>query len=399
MREHVLTMIKDTLGRSPSELHQDLLAVAMSAYAADLSVPRITTPDGWSRQFRVYVPVFKPDVWFQAVYVLEKTLSFLSGDTWEFRFRERNVLPPGDEKVVPSFDTTCLFSGGLDSLCGAIDLLARGRKVLLVGHYGGGTTSKFQRQVYDELKRVYEDAVLAMRFQVLPPSLPREREDGIAEETQRTRSFLFFALGLAVAGAVGDTMPLYIPENGLISLNIPMTGTRSGSASTRTTHPFYIHGMRELLRYLGLHHELVLPYRFKTKAEMLQESANRQLLEKLTPLSISCAHPDQRRREGLTPGGHCGHCFPCLIRRATVAAAGFPDAEYDTDARRSPPNPSGDRGRDYRAVCMALARLNDMPRHRVLFEVLKAGPLDPAEIDQFIGVYERGMTELSLFYK
>lgn len=399
MREQVLPEIGKVLGALPSDPATDLLNIAFSVYAADVSAPRACSPDGWTRSFVVYVPVYSESAWRRASRALVKTLSFLSGDEWQFEFRGREDRPNlklGDR--CSGFDTACLFSGGLDSLVGAVDLLAQGKRPVLIGHYGGGTTSKFQREVFKALCAEYPDAALALRFQVLSPELRRVNGDPDPEDTQRSRSFLFFALGLAVADAVGPELPLFVPENGLISLNVPMTGARSGSASTRTTHPYYVKCYREVLDRIGLKHPLVLPYRFMTKAEMLKGVANPDLLKRVTPLSISCAHPDQRRREGLAPGAHCGHCYPCLIRRATVAAAGLPDAPYDLDVLGQPPRKGGKKGQDFRALKMAIARFKRTPANKLLFDVLRPGPLEPSEVSAFVEIYRRGMAELVEFY-
>ena len=189
------------------------------------SAPRGATADGWTRHFHLYIPVADPKTWTRARNVLRRTVTFLSGDVWDFTFRERALRDQPASTEAPKFDSVSLFSGGLDSLTGAIDSLTAGRKVLLIGHYGGGTTSKFQENIYKELQRIYGESAVALRFQVLPPKLTRTDTDSPAEETQRTRSFLFFALGLAVADTINANTPLHVPENGLISLNVPMTGT------------------------------------------------------------------------------------------------------------------------------------------------------------------------------
>jgi hypothetical protein len=48
---------------------------------------------------------------------------------------------------------------------------------------------------------------------------------------------------------------------------------------------------------------------------------------------------------------------------------------------------------------MAIARLKGISAHRIMFEVLKSGPIDPAEIHEFVEVYTRGMRELADHYK
>ena len=48
------------------------------------------------------------------------------------------------------------------------------------------------------------------------------------EDTTRSRSFMFFAHAIAYASAMNKSIELIIPENGLISLNIPLAHTRLG---------------------------------------------------------------------------------------------------------------------------------------------------------------------------
>jgi hypothetical protein len=42
------------------------------------------------------------------------------------------------------------------------------------------------------------------------------------EDTLRGRSFLFFAIATLAATAIGGQVLMHAPENGLISLNVPL---------------------------------------------------------------------------------------------------------------------------------------------------------------------------------
>jgi hypothetical protein len=124
----------------------------------------------------------------------------------------------------------------------------------------------------------------------------------------------FIAFGVLGATALdihqnGDQVDLHVPENGFIGLNVPLTPLRSGSLSTRTTHPIFMAFMQNLIDNLGLRIRLVNPYRLKTKGEMMTECADQALLLKLAPMSMSCGKPGRT-------GCHCGRCLPCLVRRA-----------------------------------------------------------------------------------
>jgi hypothetical protein len=261
----------------------DLLYISMAVYFADKRVLRENTYDGWTRSFKVYIPVLKIDKWKSQKEHLEHMISFLSGDNWSFEFRERkqNDLEKKVEQKIGSWyledkfspDEFCMLSGGLDSFIGAIDLLSQNKKVAFVGIYGGGKGVKpYQDKINNLLQNEF--------------SIPKEYFFNFNatpingnEITTRTRSFLFFAHAIILASCVDKPTSLYIPENGLISLNIPLTNTRLGSSSTRTTHPYYLGMLQKLLNNMGIEISLKNPYQFKTKGEMLIECQKPQFIK------------------------------------------------------------------------------------------------------------------------
>jgi hypothetical protein len=147
---------------------------------------------------------------------------------------------------------------------------------------------------------------------------------GLAERSQRSRSLLFIAYGVLgctclASYAGGASVTLYIPENGFISLNVPLTPLRLGSLSTRTTHPFYLQKLQQVLNAAGLQVRLVNPYQLRTKGELLEECQNQTLLKQLVCQSTSCG---RYARMGFK---HCGRCVPCIVRRSAFLAIGLDD--------------------------------------------------------------------------
>lgn len=397
-------MEKATGGRCPATA-ADLVCLAMAVYTADLRVPRSCSVEKWSRELCVHFPVHDVGLWTKAVPVLTAALQYLSGDSWEFELRpRRDVEKTGSSGL--SADVVCLFSGGLDSLVGGIDLLRAMRRVALVGHHGAGMTGWFQSQVLSELGKRYEEQICPFLFYVQPPKNMRRvqssrgsakqprRVEG--EPSMRTRSFLFFSLGVAVVERLGERKPLTVAENGLISLNVPLTDARTGSLSTRTTHPHFVALYRKLLAKLGLQIEIDLPYRFKTKGEMLTEVVDRVTLENTAKLTMSCSHPEAGRYRGRKPRNHCGYCVPCTIRRAGMLAAGINDAAYSMDVRKERPSSESRTGQDLRSFEIAVERFTKDPNSR-LFDVLSSGPLPPDDVGEYVRVYERGMQEVRRF--
>src|SRR5439155_152960 len=139
----------------------------------------------------------------------------------------------------------------------------------------------------------------------------------------------------------------------------------------------------ELLTRLGLPNTVEIPYRFRTKGEMLRECKDKTTLAAAAPLTMSCSHPESGRFRGRSPNNHCGYCVPCIIRKAAMKAAGLADAPYNLEVASSPPPHTEEAGRDYRAIRMALERVRGMNKSRAVFQVLGPGPLPPEAVLDF----------------
>ena len=141
-----------SVGIFPSEAALDLLVVAALIQAADTRISRDSeSQDAWTREIQIVAPVSDPDRWNAVAHMLKTMLDFLSGDLWNFQFRARprefaSIIPLRTSEAPPNrFDSLSLFSGGLDSLIGAIDLLESGSTPLLVSHAGESATSGAQK--------------------------------------------------------------------------------------------------------------------------------------------------------------------------------------------------------------------------------------------------------------
>jgi len=396
-------MVDQLAARSlqPTNPALDLALLAATVTAADTRISRATeSQDSWTREIDLYLPVENPDLWQGESALIERILNFLTGDRWRLFFRPRHcdyrqLIHPSRELVRPRFDCVSLFSGGLDSFVGAIDLLASGRNPIFVSHYWDASTSS-QRRCAQRLGNVYGD--LAPRYVRAYVGFSDDLiQDSEPEKTTRGRSFLFFALATLAASGLDTETPVYVPENGLISLNIPLDPLRVGAWSTRTTHPFYMARWAELTQQLGLAVTWENPYRFSTKGEMLSACANRRLLRRNLAETISCSSISKARWKGLSPG-HCGHCVPCLIRRGAIASAFRNDPTLYTIANLAaqPLDSKRAEGQDIRSFQMMAKRLLQRPE---LADVLvrKSGPLSgytQEEIADYAAVFARGIAEV-----
>lgn len=317
------TLIRDIqrAGLRPSEKIWDFNTIALSVASADKSLTRKDSADGWTRQIDLTVHLCNPSVWEPVKQELEKTLRFLTGDFWSLTFKDGGVsLPVQPDRKFNLFESTdfdedcvCLLSGGVDSLAGAIDLLTEGRSPIFVSQVVRGDA---------DTQRTYAESICpeSHHFQWNHNiHLPDDESEG----STRGRSIIFFAFAALSASAIeaqsDSPADIYVPENGFTSLNIPLNSGRMGSFSTKTTHPVYLKGIQDLWNEVGISLNLIMPYQFKTKGEVLAECKNQQLLKELVFQSVSCGKYRVYKMQ------HCGRCVPCLVRRAAFQRWGEVD--------------------------------------------------------------------------
>lgn len=396
----------------PSELGIDLLVVATHVQIADTRISRDSeSQDSWTREIRLLIPVADPDLWSSVAKTLIKTLNFLTGDLWIVVFRQKStsaqdLMPKGTLPMVegPSFDGVSLFSGGLDSLIGAIDIIESGGIPLLVSHAGDGATSESQENCEQKIKEAYpNNSFYRLRLWMDLKNLSVIGSEH--ETTTRGRSFLFFATGIFAGTGLEKEFVLRVPENGLIALNVPLDPLRLGSHSTRTTHPYYIAKWNELLKGLGITASIQNPYWNKTKGEMVAECANKELLKTVAPLSSSCSSLTKGRWHGRSPKLHCGYCLPCLIRRAALDK-GFGEGVDTTgysipDLTKNTLDSMEAEGMQIRSFEFALHRLKTKPKlaKAILHSSGSLASETPQNQVQLLEVYKRGLLEVGEILK
>jgi hypothetical protein len=378
----------------------DLMTIATGVTAADTFALRDKAADAWSRKMHLYIPVKDVQLWSTLSGRLISILNFLTGDQWGFTFFESSMELPkpissGNAKErrnsLKGLNSVCLFSGGLDSAVGAIDILngESQYKPLLVSHAYKGDGAK-----QEGIKSLLKSGFGELSYSIYPSLM-----DGLKGKTDismRGRSFNF--LSMAVLGIVAlrnanddpSISTIIVPENGYISINPPLTRRRIGSHSTRTTHPYFLSRLEELLKDAGFHVKFVNPYQFKTKGEMLAECKDQAAIQKAVPLSVSCSHWHRRNIQ-------CGHCVPCLIRRASVHHAKFKnDAAYENQGLKFILKEFKTRD-DLQSVQTAIIRLNKKKDYRAWLRQSGTLPKDADIRKKLESTIKRGLAEVETF--
>jgi hypothetical protein len=372
------------------------LELAVYVYCADQFRGRggDTMPEmgkKWRRRFRFQVPVRCPEVWSRSDVqdLLIETLGFLSDDDYAFEFvRHPDPVAPGlqhhlnfagsaDRGFVP--DDVILFSGGLDSFAGAVEsLIGRGRKAALVSHQAAPMIISKQSRLVAALRERTE------RFRLfhVPIGVNKGHEEA-AEFTQRSRSFLFATLGLVVANLFRRNT-IQFCENGVVSVNLPVSSHVLGTRATRTTHPRVLADLSRL--FSAILEEPVKvenPYFWKTKSDLVRSIADHGCAD-LIAETLSCT----RVREATRRKRHCGTCSQCLDRRFGILGAELGEHEpanaYVVDLFRGErrPGPDVTMAESYVLHALKLATMSEqnfLNSFGQIFRVLPYLPGSPEE--------------------
>lgn len=365
----------------------DLLSISHYVLMIDKAVSRMNSIDQWMRTFDVVISVNDVDFWISEKTTLVNLLNYLSGDRWSFSF-----IPDGQEHFYSTNHfkeakgTICMLSGGLDSLIGAINLLESkiSNFTFVSIIQGGSVNNKAQLEVIKGLTKYYNCDFnnfdrICLRFSNLPTN---------KERTTRTRSFAYFTTALAKNWLYEETT-LLIPENGFISLNIPITNSRLGSSTTRTTNQYYLNLLERIYNDCEIKVKMVNPYKFMTKGEMINDCLNKEILKALIPLTVSCANPDTKSVK--VTKKQCGYCWPCIIRRAALKRSNMASEDYYSMKL--------DNCKEAKYSMRAYNKLIIVHKEgNHASAILQNGPI-VNELSTLISLYRRGMDEIEQLLK
>ncbi len=316
----------------------DLLEIATYVFAADSSSIRGVgftdrgTNEKWGRDFHFIIPVRDLAFWQseKVIQLLTNIIDFTSNDRSVFDFvklnherKQKEYFEFGDleDWNLYGIDRVTMFSGGLDSLAGIVEESNANKKMMLVSHSPVASTQSRQTRLYKKLKEKFSNET-----QHIPVVINKNRKLG-KEYLQRTRSFLFSAIGTIFAETI-KAKGVRFYENGIVSLNLPVAGEVLRARASRTTHPQSLKLYSELYS-LVTEREFIVdnPYLFKTKADII-EIILKNNGSSLIQHSCSCAHTGFFQSKSQW---HCGTCSQCIDRRIAIFAANAEEYDNYTD--------------------------------------------------------------------
>lgn len=313
---------------------KDLLEIASYVYAADRKTSRGTLDaveyQHWARSFKFIIKVRDIKFWNSALVKrkLNEVLTFMTGDhSYDFQFESGRASHPYslfDNEQFQINDSKnlsiVLFSGGLDSLTGIIERLSTTDETLcLVSHQSGQPgTAKTQRALFESLNKRFGNRCLHYKFYC---SLTGKHA---AEETQRTRSFLYTSIAFGLSKAIGKN-DMYIFENGVTSINFPKRQDLVNARASRTTHPKTLALLTSFFNLIyDSPFEIKHPYLLKTKCDVIQTLIDVDGKD-LISTSVSCSKTFLNTSQFT----HCGVCSQCVDRRFAMYATGI--QQYDEE--------------------------------------------------------------------
>ena len=310
----------------------DLLEIAAYVFAGDRLTLRgsknAVEYHSWARNLHYVIRVRDHAFWSRTDVqdALRAALLFMTGDqSYDFTFQPGHSTPPADLFDSEVFQveaadslSVMLFSGGLDSLAGAVQRLEETNdRVCLVSHQSSQPSIvRTQDSLVKALQGEYPGRVHHYRFRT---NLRRIRAK---EETQRTRSFLYGSIAFAIAHTFGRDR-VFVYENGITSLNFTRRDDLLNARASRTTHPQTLGRLAQLFSIIAERPiSMETPFLWKTKSDVV-DVLIASGFGHLIPSSVSCSHTFKSE----TNATHCGECFQCIDRR--IGAYGAQAEKHD----------------------------------------------------------------------
>lgn len=239
---------------------------------------------------------------------LSDIVSFTMHRMPRIRFRvSSEKCSDGNGEVGKALRSVCLFSGGIDSLSGILNIPFSLQPTV-------GAFVSHDRMA--PLVRRVQDHVLKEKGIAVHKIVIQRGHRGF----QQMRGFTYLIMG-AVVAKINCTNNIVISETGQTMFLPPIAAL---DEITVTTHPTLIEVTKSLLRDVyGIGFNIIEPFSDLTKAEVISLCEAKSAI----PFTNSCITSQFANQTY----SHCGKCHGCLVRRVGCLVAGAQDANYAKD--------------------------------------------------------------------
>ena len=276
---------------------------------------------------------------------LEEIYYFLTGNSINIEFKEISQITLEYVQKESEYDYLSLFSGGLDSLIGALYLDKKDERFILSHTMTSSNMFGKTKVLYNssEILKNYPFINITTQFKskILKPVSPQ------------TRTLLFILNSIPICEYFGIS-EIKIFENIALMINPPIS---IYSIPTKTTRPEVIFALNKIFeKYLSFKLKIDLSFRFYTKAEMI---AGFKEKEEIMKKSYSCfAYRGKKKM--------CGICYGCFIRIVSLAANSIFESEnYISDIFKYKKYPKDNKKYD---ILLIIEELLDFCKKNILEE-------------------------------
>ena len=323
------------VGNKMPTILEDILNISQNLYYFDINTKYRSTKATKDQKyiFRLKTPL--ADQWNSPTvkHKLRRVLYELMQENVIFNFYKTK------EPIIPlpdNFDNNkvvCLFSGGLDSYSGAIDLLKNDDlTTYFVSLRPRNKLKNIQSELMSKLSNHFGKKLISLKYIVGFKQYnyvgPKDR---YYHPTQRSRSLSYLSVALISAISNG-ARKIHIPENGVIAFfdDVPFIDSES---FTRTVHPDFIFAFNQLIQAVVDKNLIVEnPFAYKTKTEIINkiiDNTNQDFAIETINMTESCSNQGNRWKK--LSDRYCGICTPCILKSLALLAS-----ELDVDKINHP---------------------------------------------------------------
>ncbi len=249
--------------------------------------------------------------WREATLDLQMLFHFLTKRTITVSFVDSTMKTSAGPTENPKAERrdAVLFSGGSDSLCGVFHLSKEGRKLVLVHSMTSPRMESKAKRIHREYLRNANSCLYYVES--------RFRGGSVSPSYPQLRSTMFLMNAFPFLEAFKSSS-IFIPENGPLMINPPISGL---TISTQATRPEVLFFVQRILKTVSSRSVRIdSPFKDKTKAEILAMTPNRDAIK----ATYSCFNYRWGKYQQM-----CGHCFGCNITRLSMFANGIKDERFE----------------------------------------------------------------------